>query len=217
VDDLRKLKRVTLSGVEHVGVKKGPLGKYTWTGASLKDVLLAVDPGIGASARSASTIEVVSSDGWLASMTWHELFGQVSRGQGLYLAKGCNECHGLRAEGTSPAGKRPAPKLIGQAFPVHDTTSMIRTGTGQHEGISAYTEARLSDAELAGILGWLAKPAGNAAADPFVVPEARRAVVLAYERDGKPMTGHQGLIQLVGGADEFASRYSHWVSEVRVR
>jgi len=41
--------------------------------------------------------------------------------------------------------------------------------------------------------------------------------VLAYERDGKPMTGREGLIQLVVGADEFASRYSHWVSEVRVR
>jgi hypothetical protein len=42
-------------------------------------------------------------------------------------------------------------------------------------------------------------------------------VVLAYERGGKPMTGREGLIQLVVGADEFASRYSHWVSELRVR
>jgi cytochrome c553 len=150
-------------------------------------------------------------------MTWQELFGQVNRGEGLYLAKGCNECHGLRAEGTSPKGKRPAPKLIGQAFPVAETTSMIRTGTGQHEGITAYTAARLPDAELTAILGWLAKPARTGNADLFVVPEARRAVLLAYERDGKPMTGREGLVQLVVGADEFASRYSHWVSEVRVR
>ena len=217
LDDLRKATRATLAGVEYVGVKKGALGVFTWTGASLRELLLAVDPGLAAPARSGATIEVVSSDGWVASLTWQEVFGQVGRGEGLYLAKGCNECHGLRAEGTSPEGKRPAPKLLGQAFPAHETTTMIRNGTGQHEGISAYTAARLSDAELAAILGWLAKPGGAASADPFVVPETRRVAVLAYERDGKPMAGRQGLIQLVVGWDEFASRYSHWVSEVRVR
>ena len=217
LDDLRKAKRATLAAVEHIGVKKGALGRFTWTGASLGELLLAVDPGVADPARSGSTIEVISSDGWVASLAWKELFGRISRGEGLYLAKGCNECHGLRAEGTSPEGKRPAPKLLGQAFPAHETTSMIRNGTGQHEGISAYTATRLSDADLAAILGWLAKPASPAAADPFVVAEARRAVVLAYERDGKPMTGGEGLVQLVVGWDEFASRYSHWVSEVRVR
>jgi len=217
LDDLRKATRAALADAEHIGVKKGALGKFTWTGASLKDLLLSVDPDLASPSRSASTIEVISSDGWLAAMTWHELFGQISRGEGLYLAKGCNECHGLRAEGTSPEGKRPAPKLMGQAYSVPETTSMIRTGTGQHEGITAYTADRLSDGELATILGWLAKPDRIGKADPFVVPEERRAVVLAYERDGKPMTGREGLIQLVVGADEFASRYSHWVSEVRVR
>jgi hypothetical protein len=94
---------------------------------------------------------------------------------------------------------------------------MIRNGTGQHEGISAYTADRLSDGELSTILGWLARPGRGGKLDPFVVPEARRAVLLAYERDGRPMTGREGLIQLIVGADEFASRYSHWVSEVRVR
>ena len=217
MDDLRRAPQATLAGVEYVGVKKGPLGKYTWTGASLKDLLLMVDPDLASPSRSASTIEAVSSDGWAAALTWHELFGQVSRGEGLYLAKGCNECHGLRAEGTSPEGKRPAPKLLGQAFPVAETTAMIRTGTNQHAGITAYTADRLSDAELAAILGWLAKPGRTGKADAFVVPPARRAVVLALERDGRPMTGRDGLIQLVVGADEFASRYSHWVSEIRVR
>ena len=215
--ELRSAGRTTLAGVEYIGVKKGALGKYTWTGASLKDVLLSVDPGLASPARSSSTIEVVSSDGWMATLTWQEMFGQIGRGEGLYLAKGCNECHGLRAEGTSPEGKRPAPRLLGEAFPVAETTAMIRTGTGPHAGITAYTAARLSDAELATILGWLAKPARTGRAEPFVVPAARQAVVLAYERDGKPMTGREGLIQLVVGADEFASRYSHWVSEVRVR
>jgi tungstate transport system substrate-binding protein len=217
LDDLRKAAPATLAGVEHIGVKKGALGRYTWTGASLKELLLAVDPGIAAPGRSGSTIEVTSSDGWVASLKWQELFGQLGRGEGLYLAKGCNECHGLRAEGTSPEGKRPAPKLLGQAFPAHETTSMIRAGTGQHEGISAYTAARLSDAELGAILAWLVRPDAPPAADPFGVPQARRVVVLAYERDGRAMTGRQGLIQLVVGWDEFASRYSHWVSEIRVR
>jgi tungstate transport system substrate-binding protein len=217
MNDLRKARPATLSRVEYIGVKKGTLGKYTWTGATLKDLLLSVDPDVASPSRSGSTIEVVSSDGWSAAMTWNELFGQVSRGEGLYRAKGCNECHGLRAEGTSPGGKRPAPKLLGEAFPVAETTAMVRTGTGQHAGITAYTAARLSDAELAAILGWLAKPARTGGTDLFVVPAARQAVVLAYDRDGRPMTGREGLIQLVVGADEFASRYSHWVSEVRVR
>jgi tungstate transport system substrate-binding protein len=217
IDDLRKAPPATLAGVEHIGVKKGALGKYTWTGASLKDLLLLVDPSLNAPSRSASTIEVVSSDGWVAALTWQEVFGQVARGEGLYLAKGCNECHGLRAEGTSPEGKRPAPKLMGHAYSVPHTTSMIRTGTGQHEGLTAYTAERLSDADLATILGWLARPGRSGKADSFVVPGARRAVVFAYERDGRPMTGREGLVQMIVGADEFASRYSHWVSEVRVR
>jgi tungstate transport system substrate-binding protein len=217
LDDLRKAKRATLTDVEYVGVKKGALGKYRWTGASLKDLLLIVDPGLAAPARSGSTIDVVSSDGWTATLTWDELFGHVSVGEGLYRAKGCNECHGLRAEGTHPEGKRPAPKLAGESFPVAETTAMIRAGAGQHTGISAYTSDRLSDTDLATILGWLARPARTGAKDVFVVPLARQAVVLAFERDGRQMTGREGLIQLVVGPDEYASRYSHWVAEIRVR
>jgi len=215
--DLRKAGGVVLDGVEYVGVKKGPLGRYRWTGASLKDLLLAVDQGLASASWSASTIEAVSSDGWTASFTWHELFGTVGRGEGLYRAKGCNECHGPGAEGTSPEGKRPAPKLLGESFPVAETTRMIRTGTDQHDGINAYTAARLSDAELAAILAWLARPGRTGVGDAFPVPPAKRAALLAYERDGRPMTGRDGLIQLVVGFDEFASRYSHWVSEIRVR
>lgn len=216
LDDLREAAQATLADVEYIGVKKGGLGKHTWTGASLKDLLLLVDPDLAAPSRSASTIEIVSSDGWVATLTWDELFGQVSRGEGLYRAKGCNECHGLRAEGTSPEGKRPAPKLLGRTYSVPAITAVIRTGTGPHAGITAYTAERLSDADLATMLGWLARPVSRGPADTFVVPETRRAVVLAHERDGKAMTGREGLIQLVVGADEFASRYSHWVSEVRV-
>jgi tungstate transport system substrate-binding protein len=217
LDQLRTVTKVELADHEVVGVKKGPLGRYRWSGASLKDLLLTVDPSLASPSRSSSTIEVISSDGWTATMTWDELFGQVGRGEGLYRAKGCNECHGLRAEGTRPEGKRPAPRLLGESFPVAETTAMIRSGTGQHAGITAYTADRLSDADLAAVLGWLAKPARTGSADLFVVPTARQAVVLAYDRDGRPMTGREGVIQLVVGPDEFASRYSHWVAEVRVR
>jgi ABC-type tungstate transport system permease subunit/mono/diheme cytochrome c family protein len=217
LDELRKAKQATLDGIEYIGVKKGALGRYRWTGASLKDLLLSVDPDLASPSRSNATIEVVSSDGWVATLTWAELFGRVGRGEGLYRAKGCNECHGVRAEGTSPEGKTPAPKLLGQSFPEPATITMIRSGTGRHAGITAYTAARLSDADLQAILGWLARPARTGSSDLFVVPPARQAVLLAWERDGQPMTGREGLIQLVVGADEFASRYSHWVSEVRVR
>ncbi len=58
IDELRQAPQATLDGVEYVGVKKGPLGRYTWTGASLKDLLLMVDPDLASPSRSASTIEV---------------------------------------------------------------------------------------------------------------------------------------------------------------
>jgi tungstate transport system substrate-binding protein len=215
--DLQAVKHVTLAGHEEIGTKKGRLGRFSWTGANLRDLLLAVDPGLASRTRSGSTIEVVSSDGWAASLTWDELFGQVSEGEGLYRAKGCNECHGVRAEGTSPAGKRPAPKLAGVSFPAAATAEMIHAGVKQHAGIKAYTPDRISDRDLAAILGWLAKPGRASGTNTFTVPPESRMVLLAYERDGTPITGREGLIQLVVGFDQFAARYSHWVAEVRVR
>ena len=214
--ELRGMPKTTLTGYEAIGVKKGPLGKYVWSGVSLKALLLAVDPGLAAPSRASSTIDLVSSDGWTASVAWNELFGTVTRGEGLYRAKGCNECHGLRAEGTRPAGKRPAPRLAGRAFDPAGTIAMVRSGTGPHAGISAYTAARLSDEDMRGMLAWFAKPEADAGTT-YAVPPEKRASVLAYERDGKAMGGREGLIQLIVGPDEFASRYSHWVSEIRVR
>jgi len=214
--DLRAMPKATVSGVEYIGVKKGALGRFTWSGASLKALLLAVDPGLGAPGRSGSTIEIISSDGWVATMAWNEIFGHVTRGEGLYRSKGCNECHGLRAEGTSPAGKRPAPRLANRPLDEAATIAAIHGGTGPHAGISAYTPDRISDADLRAIFTWSTHPAADASST-FAVPPARDVSVLAYERDGKIMAGREGLIQLVVGPDEFASRYSHWVSEIRVR
>ena len=86
----------------------------------------------------------------------------------------------------------------------------------RHAGIGAHTIDRLSGVEVGMILGWLKNPSRAGSDMPYRVEPASRAVVLAYERDGKPMTGRDGLIQLVVGPDQFASRYSHWVSAVRV-
>lgn len=214
--DLRAMPKATLASVEYVGVSKGGLGRYTWTGASLKALLLAVDPGFASPSRASSIIEIVSSDGWLATMAWAELFGTVSRGEGLYRAKGCNECHGLRAEGTAPAGKRPAPPLLNRPFDEAPTLAMIHGATGPHVGIGAYTPSRVSDDDLRAILAWFRNPTADRSTR-FQVPPARQVSVVAYERDGKAMTGREGLLQLVVGADDFASRYSHWVSAIRVR
>jgi tungstate transport system substrate-binding protein len=214
VDSLKALPRVTLANHEVIGVKRGSLGRITWAGASLEDVLLSVEPRLSEPARAGVTITVTSTDGWTATFGWAELFGTVPRGEGLYLAKGCNECHGRRAEGTAPGGKRPAPRLAGRTGSA-ETATLVRDPV-RHAGITAYTIDRLSAVELQVILGWLNNPAQAGSDAPYHVDPASRAVVLAYERDGRPMTGRDGLIQLVVGADQFASRYSHWVSAVRV-
>jgi hypothetical protein len=95
---------------------------------------------------------------------------------------------------------------------------MIRAATAQHAGITAYTADRLSDSDVTAMLQWLARPPRQGQQRVvYTVPPAKQAVLLAYDRDGRPMAGRDGLIQLVVGPDEFASRYAHWVAEVRVR
>ena len=215
IEALRTSPRVTLANHEVIGVKRGSLGRITWTGVPLKDLLLSVEPRLAEQARSRAVITVISTDGWTAEIGWAELFGTVSRGEGLYRAKGCNECHGLHAEGTAPAGKRPAPRLAGRAGPSAETATLVRD-PARHAGITAYTIDRLPAVDLEVILGWLKNGPRPGSDMPYQVAPASRAVVLAYERDGKPMTGRDGLIQLVVGPDQFASRYSHWVSAVRV-
>jgi tungstate transport system substrate-binding protein len=215
VEALRAFPRVTLANHEVIGVKRGSLGRITWTGVSLKDLLLSVEPHLAAPAHAGATITAISTDGWTAVLGWAELFGTVPRGEGLYLAKGCNECHGRRAGGSAPVGKRPAPRLAGRIGSSADSSSLVRD-PARHAGITEYTVDRLSTDDLLVILGWLKNPSRTGSDMSYQVHPASRAVVLAYERDGQPMTGRDGLIQLVVGPDQFASRYAHWVSAVRV-
>ena len=220
--DLEALPRAVLRSHAVVGVKVGPLGVHDWAGASLKDVLLKADAGLGQKRYAGSRIVVASSDGWTVTVWWDELFSTLPPGARLYNTKGCNECHGASAEGTSPAGKRPAPALAGRQWPAEHVLALLRAGGDAHAGLNGYTEAQLRRADLETIIGWLRRPDGapggrdtrGAAAGSAAA--GTRPVLLAYERDGQPLQGRDGLIQMVVGEDEFAGRYSHWVKTITV-
>jgi tungstate transport system substrate-binding protein len=214
--DLRTLPTITLTSYGTVGVKVGPVGPHTWSGVALKDLLLRTDAAAGDRRHANDRILVTSSDGWTAALWWSEVFASVPRGAALYHVKGCNECHGLDAEGTAPAGKRPAPALAGRAFAVGHVERVIRTGGDAHAAINPYTEAQLSAADLEHLVSWLRKPTRTVKGDAYQPPPGRQAIVIAFECDGQPATGRDGLLQLVVGPDQFAGRYSHWVKSVEL-
>jgi hypothetical protein len=87
----------------------------------------------------------------------------------------------------------------------------LRAGGDQH-GASAFSIEQLTDSELEQIVDWLVR--GSAAGGSYVVPENRRTVVLAWEYDGQPLTGADGLIQMVVAMDDYVGRFSHWVSDI---
>ncbi|MDO8836650.1 MAG: hypothetical protein Q7V01_13695, partial [Vicinamibacterales bacterium] len=89
-------------------------------------------------------------------------------------------------------------------------------GGARHANMMALTASHVSRAEIEAMLAWLNAPGASRTGDRYVAPADRRATILAYERDGKAMTGAEGLIQLIVGPDEYAGRYSHWVSEIEV-
>jgi mono/diheme cytochrome c family protein len=215
--ELQALPRATLAGYQAIGSSRGPLGSFTWVGASLRDLLLRVDPKVGDASLANARILFTSSDGWTATMLWRELFGTRARGEALYAVKGCNECHGVQGEGSAPGGKRPAPALGGRAWDVDGELALLRTGRDSHGGMIPYTLDQLSRADLSAILEWFGNPSARARSDPYQPRPDRGAILLAYERDGRPMTGRDGLVQLVVGPDEFASRYSHWVTTIEVQ
>lgn len=214
--DLAALPKHSLSGYSVIGVKKGVLGPYTWTGASLKDVLLKADPTLAQPHHAGSRILVRSSDGWMVTVWWDELFAAIPRGFGIYNAKGCNECHGVLGEGSAPRGKRPAPALAEAGWPADAVEAALRAGGAKHANMMPFTPAQLSRAELDAMLDWLTAPRAKAAGQRFIAPSHRTLRLLAYERDRKAMGGAEGLIQLVIGPDEYASRYSHWVTDIEI-
>lgn len=214
--ELQALPKATLNRLVVTGARRGTIGPFTWTGAALADVLKLVDPTIADARHAGSTIVLTSSDGWKAYLSWEELFSHVSTGAALYNIKGCNECHGMKAEGTAPPGKRPAPALKGRRLDESAALDRLRKGGEAHAAINAYTEAQLTRSELEAILSTLAGTPTAAASAPYQPPADRRGVLLAYEKDGRPATGADGLIQLVVGPDEAASRYGHWVQATEV-
>ena len=40
--------------------------------------------------------------------------------------------------------------------------------------------------------------------------------ILAYERNGQPMKGRDGLIQLIMPVDKYTSRYAQWVASMEL-
>lgn len=215
LDALHKMPRETVAGYQAIGATKGLLAKHSWTGVGLKALLLKVDPGLATPAHPARRIVVTSTDGWTAVLTWAEVFGEVRGGEALYRVKGCNECHGVSGEGTAPSGKRPAPALAGEKWPLDTTLAFLRQGGDAHAGVLPYPPEQLSEAELAQMLAWFADP-GKPAGD-YTIPASLRTIILADERDGRPISGRHGLLQLVIASDQGAGRFSHWVDKIEVK
>jgi tungstate transport system substrate-binding protein len=83
LDDLKALPAVTLAGYEATGHRKGLLGANDWTGALVKDMLLAVDPTVADEANAGQFIIVRASDGWRSVIRWNGIFGEPKGGQAL--------------------------------------------------------------------------------------------------------------------------------------
>ena len=75
--------KVTVSDYEAIGHKKGPLGANDWAGASLKDLLLKVDPAVADKANAGKLIVATASDGWKSTLRWEEIFGIFQRRTGV--------------------------------------------------------------------------------------------------------------------------------------
>ena len=210
LEDLKAFPKVTLENVEFIGHKKGPLGANTWSGASLKDVLLAVDPTLSDPENADKLIIATAIDGWLSKVRWNQVFGQPKGGEALADSYGCTECHGMKGEGDE---KRTAPALAGRTFGSMLLEAVIRE-QGSHGTINAFTAEHLSDGELKAIMDWFKDM--SAPSEGFEVPESKRVTLLAYEKNGQPITGKDGLIQLVMGMDKYTSRFAHWVKTIAV-
>lgn len=215
--DMQAMRKVSIADYEAIGGKKGHLGVNTWSGTSLKEMLLEVDPTLDDPKNVDKQIILTSIDDWFSVVKWPELFGEPRGGEVLYNIIGCNECHGINGEGTAPADHPPAPELLSQKYDHKDVMDILREGNEAHANINPFTPAQLSESELGEILYWLENPKAPVPAGAFTPDPSKREMILAYEMNGKNMTSEDGLIQLIVEMDEFSSRYSHWVSRIEVR
>lgn len=214
--DLQALPATVIADYEAVGVKMGRLGRNTWKGVSVATLIREVDPDYGTSERAAGLVTFTSSDGWQAVIKWPELNEGLPVGEALYNVKGCNECHGVNGEGTAPRGKLPAPQLAGIEWSQPLMAELLRSGREGHAGIDPYTPEQISDEELKLLLAWLANPSDRSG-PRFRPRQAYEAAIIAYEKNGAPLAGTDGRLQLIVGFDEFAGRYSHWVAKIEAR
>ena len=214
VADLEAMPKQTLADYEAIGHMKGPLGKNTWAGVSLKDLLLKVDPTVGDAANEGKLIVATATDGWKSTVRWSELFGTWSGGQMLADIYGCTECHGINGEGTAPEGKPATSALAGRNLSNELVTQVLRTGKPLHGELNPFTPQQLTDAEIVAIMDWFRNP--QSAAGDFKPDPAKNVVLLCYEVNGKPMNGSDGLIQMIDGMDKYSSRYAHWVKTIEV-
>ena len=213
--ELQALPKVTASDYEAIGHKKGPLGANDWTGASLKDLLLKVDPTIADKANAGKLIVVTATDGWKSTLRWEELFGTFRGGQALADSYGCTECHGMMGEGTAPKGKTPTPAIAGT--PWANAAALTPFLRETHGGINPYTPEQMSDADIAEIALWLKDPKAAAPDGAYSIPAEKQVVLLAYDKNGEPANGRAGLIQMIDAADKYTSRYAHWVQNIEVK
>jgi len=214
LEDLQALPRVEVTGYEAIGHKKGPLGANDWAGASLKDIILAVDPNAGDKANDGKLIVVTASDGWVSRLRWSEVFGEPQGGQALADSYGCTECHGMQGEGTAPKGKTPTPAIAGKNWSFEALSALMRQS---HGGINPYTPEQMSDEDLKEIALWLKDVNAPAPAGAYVVPADKMTTLLAWEKNGQPMNGRDGLIQMIKAADKYSSRYAHWVAKIELK
>lgn len=212
--DLQALPKVAAQSYEAIGHKKGPLGVNDWAGASLKDVLLAVDASAADETNDGKLIVVTASDGWVSKLRWSEVFGEPMGGQALADSYGCTECHGMLGEGTAPKGKTPTPAIANKNWSFEALSMILRQS---HGAINPYTPEQMSDEDIKEIALWLQDIEAPAPDGAYVVPADQMTTLLAYMLNDEPMTGRDGLIQMIKVADKYSSRYAHWVAKIELK
>ncbi|HUQ51570.1 MAG TPA: cytochrome c [Gammaproteobacteria bacterium] len=85
---------------------------------------------------------------WAASVVAQAPGGAAARGRGLFVDRGCWQCHGLAAQGGGIAG----PRLAGRVQAWAAFAPYVRRPT---EEMIPYTAQVLPDSELADIFEWL--------------------------------------------------------------